>query len=201
MNNNVFQAGVGCVGVTLGGLLISFANPATAETLLAQVNPCPRIFYEEPFNRTVAVPQGCPPNAFQPRIQPGLQPDVTPQLEPDLIQPPLPEAQMGAPVATIMAQEGVVDVRLLNATNTVIEYEVIVDTDQRNLTAGSDVLLRGLSIPLTMTFNRPDGGFINVIPEVSSSGDMLEVRLNEAASIGADESSLIIQESGEVYVN
>lgn len=28
------------------------------------VNPCPRIFYEEPYNNRVLVPQGCPPNAI-----------------------------------------------------------------------------------------------------------------------------------------
>jgi hypothetical protein len=27
------------------------------------LNPCPKIYYEEPFNSTRAVPQGCPPNA------------------------------------------------------------------------------------------------------------------------------------------
>lgn len=53
-----------------GGILIGL--PAIPMAVLAQqqpqprglVNPCPKIFYDEPHNSQVFVPQGCPPNAY-----------------------------------------------------------------------------------------------------------------------------------------
>jgi hypothetical protein len=59
------------LGVLCGGLLIGL--PAIPLAVFAQqaqpqptgkVNPCPKIFYEEPHNSEVPVPQGCPPNAY-----------------------------------------------------------------------------------------------------------------------------------------
>ncbi|MHC5833019.1 MAG: hypothetical protein ACYT04_97810, partial [Nostoc sp.] len=32
-----------------------------------KINPCPKIFYEEPHNNQVVVPPGCPPNALTQR--------------------------------------------------------------------------------------------------------------------------------------
>ncbi|MBW4560246.1 MAG: hypothetical protein KME32_03655 [Mojavia pulchra JT2-VF2] len=57
-----------------GGLLIGM--PVFAQTPVTpqpnpstRANPCPRIFYEEPHNSRVLVPQGCPPNALTQRLQ------------------------------------------------------------------------------------------------------------------------------------
>ncbi|MBD2567753.1 hypothetical protein [Anabaena lutea] len=55
------------IGTVCGGLLMSL--PAIPQLVMAQattakVNPCPRIFYEEPHNNRVLVPAGCPPNAL-----------------------------------------------------------------------------------------------------------------------------------------
>jgi hypothetical protein len=69
---NKFCNSIQFAGVIFSGLLIGL--PAISQTAQAQqksvnvpasqVNPCPRIFYEEPHNNRVRVPQGCPPNAF-----------------------------------------------------------------------------------------------------------------------------------------
>lgn len=61
-------------GTILGGLIIGL--PAISHTAIAQqstpkINPCPRIFYQEPHNSRVMVPQGCPPNAFTQKM--GMQ--------------------------------------------------------------------------------------------------------------------------------
>ncbi len=56
------------LGAICGGLLIGL--PAIPLAAIAQqqpnskTNPCPKIFYEEPHNSQVAVPQGCPPNDY-----------------------------------------------------------------------------------------------------------------------------------------
>ncbi|MBW4645055.1 MAG: hypothetical protein KME23_19050 [Goleter apudmare HA4340-LM2] len=62
-----FPKPVGVLSAICGGLLMSlplFTQVVKAQQLTPQVNPCPRIFYEEPHNNRVLVPQGCPPNAF-----------------------------------------------------------------------------------------------------------------------------------------
>lgn len=55
------------LGTICGGVLISLPViplAALAQQTTPKVNPCPRIFYEEPHNNRVMVPQGCPPNAL-----------------------------------------------------------------------------------------------------------------------------------------
>lgn len=70
-----FRQSVGVLTAICGSLLMSlplFPQVAKAQQPVLQqpssstpgVNPCPRIFYEEPHNNRVLVPQGCPPNAF-----------------------------------------------------------------------------------------------------------------------------------------
>jgi hypothetical protein len=73
MNKNLtnYRNSIQVAGVIFGGLLITL--PAIFQTANAQqtntrtdlkVNPCPGIFYEEPHNSRVLVPQGCRPNAY-----------------------------------------------------------------------------------------------------------------------------------------
>ncbi|NMG08448.1 hypothetical protein [Brasilonema sp. UFV-L1] len=76
------------LGAICGGLLIGLPviPQAIAQQYIPQqprqqssskINPCPSIFYEEPHNSRVLVPQGCKPNAFtqqseqQGRVTPG----------------------------------------------------------------------------------------------------------------------------------
>ncbi len=54
-----------------GGLILSL--PTIPLVAVAQpspvLNPCPKIYYEEPFNSRNLVPEGCPPNAVTQRIR------------------------------------------------------------------------------------------------------------------------------------
>jgi hypothetical protein len=56
----------GLLGGVFGGLILG--APALFSTALAtpnpRVNPCPTIYYEEPYNSRLIVPQSCPPNAI-----------------------------------------------------------------------------------------------------------------------------------------
>ncbi|MBW4686312.1 MAG: hypothetical protein KME40_14725 [Komarekiella atlantica HA4396-MV6] len=265
------------LGVICGGLLMSL--PAIPQSAVAQqstpkVNPCPRIFYEEPHNSRVVVPQGCPPNAFtqqreaqgvtssqevpsqqvptttqpvapeqgvssqqvptttQPvapeqgvstpqvptRTQspaseqgvsvspptsqssiPGQGVSVSPQV-PTTTQPPAPEQQQ-APSTTIALANGRVNVRLINDTAANVTYEVIGDTAPRSLEGKSDVMLQGLNAPVTVTFQREDGGLLRATPQPSSEPGMLELRLNEATDVGKDRGTMRIQQNGAVLLN
>jgi hypothetical protein len=69
-----FRNSAKLLGTIFGGLLIGLpAIPyaAMAQQSTPKINPCPRIFYEEPHNNRVMVPQGCPPNAFTQKM--GMQ--------------------------------------------------------------------------------------------------------------------------------
>jgi len=82
MNKNTqkFRKSAELLGAICGGLLIGL--PAIPQATIAQqqpnekTNPCPKIFYEEPHNSQVSVPQGCPPNDYTRRNLP-----VVPQLD------------------------------------------------------------------------------------------------------------------------
>jgi hypothetical protein len=60
-------------GAIFGGMLISLpaiavAQQAPVRNAGSKINPCPSIFYEEPHNNRVMVPQGCTPNAYTARM-------------------------------------------------------------------------------------------------------------------------------------
>lgn len=65
--NNLFQSTrqyVGLAGTLLGSLLIGLPIADVAAQTTNAINPCPRIYYEEPYNSTLVIPEDCPANAF-----------------------------------------------------------------------------------------------------------------------------------------
>ena len=273
-------------GAMCGGLLITL--PAIPQALAQQsvgqqsvgqqstpkINPCPRVFYEEPHNSRVVVPQGCPPNALTQRLaaqgllpasanpsqeqttlgvggeapqgigsstvnpnssignqspdnrsQNTLQPDGSTQpstsSEPGVspttaapanqtltpgsrntstTQTPLPSQQQ-APNTTIALANGTVNVRLINDTAANVTYQVIGDTAPRSLQGKSYVTLQRLQAPVTVTFEREDGGQLIVTPQPSSESGSLEVRFKEATNAAQGRSTMRIERNGSVFLN
>ncbi|BCL36953.1 hypothetical protein [Nostoc sp. MS1] len=226
----------------------------------SQVNPCPRIFYEAPHNNQVAVPQGCPPNAYTQQLidqgqlnqsnvpanptaeqirlgvggeagsatnpnptilneapynrsQSGLQPQGS--VQPETTQPSVTPAsqtptdqsvtpypsQQQSPSARIATVNGRVNIRLVNDTAATVTYQVIGDTAPRSLPGKSNVTLQGLAAPVTVTFQREDGGLLQATPQTSSQSGQLEVRLKETTSQGQDRRALRIENNGSVFLN
>ncbi|HEY9668227.1 MAG TPA: hypothetical protein V6C91_15555 [Coleofasciculaceae cyanobacterium] len=210
------QKPVGLVSAICGSLLIGLpAIPLAASAVPAsKVNPCPGIYYEEPFNSTRLVPQGCPPNAATQRVQTGGIPNravttdqeiftepLTPAPPPvGVIQPPLPETRSNA-IALIAPINGKVDVKLKNNTNAIISYEAIGHTQRRFLAAGEETVLQNLPTPVTITTVRQDKGLVDVIPVSSSQPGMLEVSLNESKNLDDNLGALRIQRDGQVFLN
>ncbi|MBD2071177.1 hypothetical protein H6F93_27300 [Leptolyngbya sp. FACHB-671] len=180
-------------------------SPALASELIAQVNSCPGVFYEEPFNNTVAPPQGCPPNAASSQV-PGdpetlVAPDQAAPSPSDTTSfPPTPE-QIEEPVTAVIPVNGAVSVRLINSTAAVIRYQVIEDTELRSLAGDSEVTLQQLATPITITFYREDRGLLTVTPVAIAEPGVLEVTLDETTDLGEDETALVIQETGSVFLN
>jgi hypothetical protein len=82
-----------------------------------------------------------------------------------------------------------------------VTYQVIGDTAPRSLQGRSDVMLKSLSTPITITFQREDGGFLLVTPQPSSQAGMLEVRFNETGDASEGRSAMRIQRNGSVFLN
>ncbi|MHC5735076.1 hypothetical protein [Nostoc sp.] len=237
MNYPKFRKSAELFGVICGGLLISMpAIPqAVAQESTPKINPCPRIFYEEPHNNQVVVPQGCPPNALTQRLAAqGLLPvpatpsqeqtnlgvggetpqpsvklprpasgDQTQQPSPGAVssdQPPLLQPRQ-TPSATIALANGTVNIKLVNDTATNVTFQVIGDTAPRSLAGKSDVTLQGLKAPVTVTFEREDGGQLIVTPQASSEPGNLNVTFNEATNAAQGRSAMRVEPNGSVFLN
>ncbi|MBA3921571.1 MAG: hypothetical protein H0X31_07670 [Nostocaceae cyanobacterium] len=224
-------------GVCSALLVVATVPVALAQPSVSKINPCPSIFYEEPHNHQVIVPQGCRPNALTRRlVAQGLivdrsnpTPDMVklgvggddlpdsqlPKLQPNqnmgsaspsqsypmsfpqqyaVLPPPLPKV-----VATVVPQNGKVNVRLVNQTGAVITYQVIGNTKPRSLPGKSYVMLQGLPTPVNVTFRRQDGGLLRATP-VPQAG-MLDVSLDATRDLGTDKSTMSIQPNGNVSFN
>lgn len=203
---NLMQSSCGKrVNFLIGGLLVALpVIPTVAAAQTPGINPCPRIYYEEPFNSTRRVPQGCPPNAAtlqETGQSPATSAPVPGQIFPGTApaQAPLPET-VQSPSAFVTPINGTVSIELINNTNTNVTYEVLGVTDQRSLVGGSQVTLQGLQVPVNMTFVRPDGGFVTVTPRQIAPG-VLEVTLVEAVDVDAGQGALNIQRDGGVFLS
>lgn len=210
MNSQNFSKSAEVFGAILGGLLISLpAIPqVVAQESTPKVNLCRSIFDERPHNTPVVVPQGCPPNALTQRLtnpNPSIfsEPPYNRSRAPVSPQPgakPVLEPQQ-TPIATITLNDGKVNIKLINDTATNVTFQVIGDTAQRSLQGKSDLILQGLTAPVTVTFQREDGGQLIVTPQPSSEPGSLEVSFKEATDAAQARSALRIEPDGSVFLN
>ncbi|MEH1853626.1 MAG: hypothetical protein V7L11_18580 [Nostoc sp.] len=236
MKSQNFRNSAELFGAICGGLLITMPviPQVLAQESIPKINPCPRIFYEEPHNNQVVVPQGCPPNALTerlaaqgllpvpatssqeqtrlgvgggeapepgvslPRLAPG---DQTQQLSPGAVSTDQQLQPRQTPSATIALANGMVNVRLVNNTAANVTFQVIGDTAPRSLQGKSDVTLQNLKAPVTVTFEREDGGQLIVTPQGSSEPGSLEVTFKEATSATQGRSAMRIERNGSVFLN
>jgi hypothetical protein len=123
----------------------------------------------------------------------------TPQVSPSPIQPPLPEQQQ-PPSTTVLLNQGKVSIKLINQTGAKITYQAIGNTAPRSLPGKSDVTLKNLVTPTTVTFKREDGGLLNATGRSPTPG-VLELMLDATTDLGIDKQSLQIQPTGDVFLN
>jgi hypothetical protein len=92
--------------IVLSGLA-GFAAPALAATT-SLTNPCPLIYYEEPYNSTHVLPADCPPNAATRSLNGQNELSVvvpTTSVPVSTSQPLLPTVEP-APIGTVQLQAG-----------------------------------------------------------------------------------------------
>ncbi|MDZ8068361.1 MAG: hypothetical protein RMY64_22490 [Nostoc sp. DedQUE08] len=231
MKSQNFRKSGKLFGALCGGLLISLpAIPqALAQESTVKVNPSPSIFSEPPYNRSqapgspesgVTPPRPVPPAEGQvspvpPRPIPPAEGQVSPvpprPIPGDRTQQPSPPAVSNdqqplveprqTPSATIALTNGMVNIRLVNNTAAKITFQVIGDTAPRSLEGKSDVTLQALKAPVTVTFERQDGGQLIVTPQGSSEPGSLEVTFKEATNATQGRSAMRIERNGSVFLN
>lgn len=117
--------------------------------------------------------------------------DPHPMEEPD--QFPLPSARV-SPV------NGMVTLRLINPSNILINYQIVGGTRELTLGERSQAELAGFPVPLTLTYQREDGGLLLVFPRAVAPG-VLEVKFQPTSDFDKDTKSLNIPENGSVFLN
>ncbi|MGF1497068.1 MAG: hypothetical protein ACFB8W_09640 [Elainellaceae cyanobacterium] len=173
------------------------------------VNPCPGIYYEEPFSSNLLVPEGCPLNEYSRLVgetqgasasagMDGMPMQTVPQgsgveYGPDGVAVDLP------PVAVVPPTNGTVDVRIMNDTNALITYEVTGETQRRYLQAQEEATLQGISVPATITTVRQDEGLVDII--TSTTDGMLEISIEEDQGLDDTQGVIRIQPDGQVFIN
>jgi hypothetical protein len=214
-------------GAIFGGMLIGLPAISAAQAQQVptsqagpKVNPCPSIFYEEPHNSQVMVPQGCPANSYTTRMNAQGMGMSNSAVAPTPEQTRLGvggEAPSGSSyntqqnqsnlggryqnaVAAVSPTDGRITVRLINNTNAPITFQAVGDTQVRTLAGRSEVALQGLRVPTTVTFYRQDRGLLKVTPRSSESG-VLEVSMQETTDFAMDRTALRIENNGNVYLN
>jgi len=97
----------------------------------------------------------------------------------------------------VMPVNGKINIKLMNATNAVVTYQVIGDTNQRTLAGGLDVTLQNIKTPLTVTFVREvDSSLLS-----SQSQGLLEVTLDESTNLDEDQDTVRVEKGGTVFIN
>jgi hypothetical protein len=193
----------GRLGILMGSLLMSLPMIPFSVTAAptSAVNPCPRIYYEEPYNTTRIVPQGCPPNVATRTLQ---QQGQTSRQQGGRVPVPVAPGQATQPgttpevITTLPAAPDSVNISLRNDTNARISYQAVGQTEPRSLEDGEEVELQNLPTPATLTMTREDDGFIRVVPQRTNQPGALALSLNETANPDESQQTVRVQDDGRV---
>lgn len=177
LNQNKHKLAVVCGSLLL--VTIPLSSIAQTPSPSGVLNPKPSIFNEQLYKRDRTPVNNTP---------------STP------LVPPLPEESSEA-IATVAPINGKVSVKLTNTTNTAITYEAIKYTEGRTLAAKTEVVLKDLPTPVTITLVRPDNGFVQIAATSAANSGLLEIYLSEGKTLNDQQSAIRIQQDGKVFVN
>lgn len=150
--------------------------------------------------KPVSQPEATPPATETPESEtPTPSPTPSPSGKP--AAPQDPPARFPLPSARVTPAEGMVVIKLVNTTNALINYQIVGVTPTRTLGEQSEILLTNLKTPLTLTYQRPDGGLLLVRPQATAMQGMLQVSFGATTDLGVDTKSMEVQEDGKVILN
>ncbi|MEG4320409.1 MULTISPECIES: hypothetical protein [unclassified Microcoleus] len=181
---------ISLLAATCGGLLVSLA------TLSQAGGPPPQQGKPVSQPSPAATPgTGKPVSEPSPAVSPS--PNGMPSKPATTDAPP----RFPMPAARVTAASGTVVIKLVNTTNAVINYQVVGITPPRTLGEQSEIVLTNIKVPITLTYQRPDGGLMLVRPQATATTGMLQVNFGATTDLGVDTKSMEIQEDGRVFLN
>ncbi|WP_293334633.1 MULTISPECIES: hypothetical protein [unclassified Microcoleus] len=181
---------ISLLAATCGGLLVSLA------TLSQAGGPPPQQGKPVSQPSPAATPgTGKPVSEPSPAVSPS--PNGMPSKPATTDAPP----RFPMPAARVTPTSGMVVIKLVNTTNAVINYQVVGLTPPRTLGEQSEIVLTNIKVPITLTYQRPDGGLMLVRPQATATTGMLQVNFGATTDLGIDTKSMEIQEDGRVFLN
>lgn len=193
-HNNPLKINLSWLGFLSASLLVSLSTIAFAGGPPPQSKPAAAPATTEPASQEPAKAQ---PATTQPNATPAA-PQATPQTPAQTMAAP---ARFPLPSARVEPSEGVVTIKLVNTTNALISYQVVGDTQPRTLGEQSEIQLKGLKTPVTITYQREDGGLLMVRPQATATPGFLQVSFSATTDLSVDTKSLNVQAEGGVFLN
>lgn len=136
-------------------------------------------------------------------------PDLLGQIRPIEPQQPNDDERIildEGPDGKLALDDGTVDIKLVNATDSTIIFQLTTGDDPQTTMGVIDdtnVTLHDLDAPVDIDLVRPTGGFVQVVPEIAAA-NQLEVTLTEPTSpsnISLVEGTLSVLEDGSIYLD
>jgi serine/threonine protein kinase len=156
---------------------------------------------ESPVAKSTPAPNPIPiPNKQEAPASPTPLPSANKTSEPTSSPKPVDKSGDRDVVATASPAISRVDISLVNATGTLVSYQVLGNTDERYLYADMRSNLRGLPAPANVSFYRPDRGPIEIITKTIAPGKV-QVTLRRGSGPDNDHSFLTVQDSGKITLD
>jgi hypothetical protein len=176
--NQSLKINLSWIAALSGGLLVSLSTISLAGGPPPQVKPVAKP------NSTPAAPKAAPQTT---------KPETT---KPETATPP----KFPFPSAKVAPSEGNLTIRLVNNTKVSVNYQIVGYAAERTLEKGAKVEISKLKIPLNITYQRQDGGFLIAMPKATDP-KVLDVTFSATNDLNADTKSMNIQADGLVFLN
>ncbi|NJR39974.1 MAG: hypothetical protein HC781_15565 [Leptolyngbyaceae cyanobacterium CSU_1_4] len=116
-------------------------------------------------------------------------------------QPRLMAQVTPTPDSAMTPIEGKVNIRFINETGAVIEYQVVGDTEYRTLAGDGEMILRSLPVATSLTFRRTDSGLLRVQFRADDPPGTIVVRVSATNDFALDRTTLYIDQQGMIFFN
>jgi hypothetical protein len=115
--------------------------------------------------------------------------------------PPL-DTRMAARASLGAIESNSVSVTLTNNSPAIITYQsTTIPTDTLELMPGEEITFDGIAAPLTIAFYQKDGSLTSAeVTNVNRQEDSFEVALTGTDTLGDDERTLVLLQSGNIYL-
>jgi hypothetical protein len=127
---------------------------------------------------------------------PGIANQITAKTDQLIAQSSEPETPPDLKVTPV---NGTVQVKLTNATNAAVVYQIIGQTSRLTLAANATITLEKLKLPASILFGHQNEGLLKVMLNRVSNGNV-EVKLEDTKDLGLDRKSLAIKKDGSMFL-